>query len=132
MTRSMLLLMDSVINLALGALLLLFSEGVVEALGVPSTSLRFYPNILGGVLIGIGLALLLEFRRKPGGLVGLGLGGAVVINLCGGIVLAAWLFWGDLQIPMKGRVFLWSLVVLLVGISLAEVWGNLKRQNRNS
>jgi hypothetical protein len=49
----------------------------------------FYPNALGGVLSGIGIALLIEAFREPNGLVGLGLGGAIAINLCDGFTLAA-------------------------------------------
>jgi hypothetical protein len=71
-------------------------------LGIPSSNAAFYPNILGGVLIGITIALLLEAFRKPGGLVGLGLGGAVATNLCGGLVLAEWLTFGDLTLPIRG------------------------------
>jgi hypothetical protein len=118
--RSGLLLADAVINLILGALLLIFTGDIVRVLGVPGASSRFYPNILGGVLFGIGLALLIEYFRREDGLVGLGLAGAVAINLCGGGVLAAWLAFGRLDVPPHGRVFLWALVVLLVSISLAE------------
>ena len=45
----------------------------------------------------------------------------MAINLCGGSVLAAWLIWGDLEIAVRGRVFLWSLVTVLVGVSCAEL-----------
>ena len=50
---------------------------------------------MGGVFIGIALALFIEaFRERPQGLVGLGLGGAIAINLCGGLVLMGWLIFG--------------------------------------
>jgi hypothetical protein len=120
MRRSALLLADAVINLFLGVLLILFTGDIVRMLGVPEASTRFYPNILGGVLFGIGLALLIEYFRRPDGIVGLGLAGAMAINLCGGAVLAAWLLLGRLDIPLHGRIFLWALVVLLVLISGAE------------
>lgn len=100
------LLADAAINLILGFLLLIFSRPLIDILGVPGTEVTFYPNILGGVLLGIGIALLIECYRSPVGLVGLGLGGAIAINLCGGLVLAVWLIFGDLKIPFRGQIFL--------------------------
>ena len=116
-----LLFIDAAINLLLGILLLAYSRPIVDFLGVPFTEVGFYPTLLGAVLFGIGIALVIEARRKPHGLVGLGLGGAVAINLSGGLVLLIWLISGVLNLPLRGRVFLWSLTVLLVGISLAEL-----------
>lgn len=116
------LLVDGIINLILGILLLAFSQTIVNLLGVPDTDQYFYPNILGGVLFGIGVALLIEWSRKGGSFVGLGLGGAISINMCGGIALALWLLFGNLVIPIGGKVFLWILVLILVGISSMELF----------
>lgn len=121
MNQSALLLIDATINSLLGILLLIFPRSVAEALGVPPTDITFYPSILGAVLLGIGIALTIEWRRKPNGLTGLGLGGAIAINLCGGFVLGAWLLFGELEIPTRGELFLWGLVVVLVGVSSFEV-----------
>jgi hypothetical protein len=112
-----LLLADSVINLVLGGLLSFFPRDVVRALGVPSAEPAFYASILGAVLFGIGLALLIE--RGRGG--GLGLAGAIAINLCGGTALGLWLLFGRLTLPARGQILLWGLVVLLVGISAVEL-----------
>jgi hypothetical protein len=120
MNRTTLLKADAAINLILGVLLMAFPTKLIKALGVPMADPSFYPTILGGVLFGIGLALLIECYRKSGRFVGLGLGGAIAINLCGGLVLAAWLLSDKLILPLRGQIFLWSLVVLLVGISLLE------------
>jgi len=120
MNRSTLLKVDAAINLILGALLMAFPAKLIKALGVPMADPSFYPTILGGVLFGIGLALLIECYRKSSRFVGLGLGGAIAINLCGGLVLAAWLISDRLTLPLRGQIFLWSLVVLLVAISLLE------------
>jgi hypothetical protein len=112
-----LLLTDALINLFLGGLLILFPASVVEALGIPAAESAFYPSILGAVLFGIGIALLIQ-TKSPGGL---GLLGAVAINLCGGLVLAFWLVFGSLSLPGHGVLALWFLVVVLVGISTAEL-----------
>jgi hypothetical protein len=120
------LIIDAAINLILGFLLLIFSPQVVQLLGVPPAEHSFYPNILGGVLLGIGIALLIECFRDSGGLVGLGLGGAITINLCGGLVLTAWLILGELNIPAGGRVFLWTLAAILVVVSSVELLVHVK------
>jgi hypothetical protein len=115
------LFVDAIINLSLGVLLLVFPQSLVDFLGAPATDVRFYPNILGAVLFGIGLALLIELYQRPKGMVGLGLGGAIAINLCGGLVLALLLILGALNLPMRGVIFLWGLVLILVVISVVEL-----------
>ena len=94
---------------------------LVVLLGVHQVENSFYPNILGAGLFGIGIALVIECVRRPDGPVGLGLGGASAINLSGGLVLVAWLIFGGLEIPARGRAFLWLLAAALVVISSAEL-----------
>jgi hypothetical protein len=120
MKRSVVLAVDAAINIVLGVLLIVFPHPLVNTLGVPASQSAFYPSILGSVLLGVGIALAIQVSRgeRPDGL---GLWGAMTINLCGGFALAAWLLWGSLNIPMRGRVFLWSLVGVLVGVSLVEL-----------
>jgi hypothetical protein len=127
MLRNPVLLIDALINLILGVVLLTFQPSLAEALGVPQTEQTFYPTILGAVLLGVGLALLLECSGRPKRLVGLGLGGAIAINLCGGIVLALWMASGKLLLPIRGQVFLWSLVVILLVISTIELLVHQRR-----
>lgn len=121
MGRSPVLFVDGLINLGLGLLLMPFPARVVEVLGMPASEQRFYPSILGAVLFGIGLALLVECYRREDGLRGLGLGGAVAINVSGGIVLAGWLLSGALDIPGYGTGILWALVFILFAISGVEL-----------
>jgi hypothetical protein len=64
--------------------------------------------------------------------VGLGLIGAISINLCGGIVLTLWLIFGRLALPVRGRIFLWSLAFVLVVLSGAELIFSLRENRRNS
>ena len=116
------LYIDAVINLALGLLLLFFSPSLASSLGVPPSSTGFYPNVLGGIFIGITIALVIEAtNRKPHHTNGLGLTGAISINLCGGTTLGLWLILGDLHLPTKGMVFLWALVIVLVVVSGLEL-----------
>jgi hypothetical protein len=113
-----LLLADAVINLVLGLLLLLYPQWLAAALGMPPVATNFFPNVLGGVLFGIGLALLITYS---GGSQGLGLDGAIAINLCGAGVVAGWLVVAPHAIPPRGRMTLWIIALLVIGIGLVEL-----------
>lgn len=116
------LVVDAVINFVLGILLLLFSTGMVNYLGVPPAISNFYPNILGAVFIGITIALIFGAVRKDTVQnSGLGLPGAISINLCGGTVLVLWLIFGGLNLPAKGIIFLWLLAAVLFILSVSEL-----------
>ena len=120
MTQTRLLELDGIGNVLLGLPLLFFPDLVSRFLGLPSTGTTLYPAILGAVFVGVGVALLVE-RFKPS-LGGLGLGGAISINLIFGVVLAGWLVLADVDQPARGLIVLSSLAVILVGISLAEAF----------
>ena len=130
-SKRILLFIDALVNVILGLLLMFFSRGLIDFFGIPATDSFFYPNILGGVLFGIGIALLVELKDGDWG-AGLGLIGAVIINLCGGAVLAAWLLFGKLMIPSGGRIFLWCLVLLLVVLSLIEGGSYFRSKKKRS
>lgn len=122
MRKTSLLVIDAAINLVLGILLVIFPESVVTFLGVPIPDSRFYASLLGAVLFGIGIALLLERFKGSPGFTGLGLEGAICINLCGAIVLIVWLVSGQLAIPVRGYVFLWLLALVVAAIGLFEIF----------
>ena len=115
------LLIDGTVNLILGILLLLFPFGIAEILGVPQPEINFYPTILGGVIFGIGIALLLEAFGQPRGIRGLGLAGAIAINFCGAGTLALWLFFKPLHLPLHGLIILWIVAIIVLGIGILEV-----------
>ena len=115
------LLIDGVINLILGILLLLFPAGIVELLGLPYTNTNFYPVILGAVLFGIGIALLIERYGALKNVRGLGLGGAIAINICGAGVLLVWLLVAPFDIPIRGNITLLSIAIIVLIVGLAEI-----------
>jgi hypothetical protein len=119
--HEILLTIDGIVNLGLGILLLLLPVGTAEMVGVPRSNLDFYPTILGGVIFGIGIALLIERFGYPRGIRGLGLGGAIAINFCGATTLLVWILTGSLTLPVRGSVFLWLIVILVYGIGVAEI-----------
>ena len=114
------LLIDGIVNLILGILLLLFPLGVAETLGVPQAESNFYPTILGGVIFGIGIALLLEAYGEKRKIRGLGIGGAIVINFCGAGILVLWLIFEPLTLPLRGIITLWIVAVVVLGLGLLE------------
>jgi hypothetical protein len=122
-----LLFIDAVINLLLGSLLLLYPLGIADWLGVPVAASAFYPTILGGVLIGIGLALLIEARGGMRGARGLGMAGAIAINLCGAGVLAVWLVAMPPAIPLRGMILLGAIAVAVLGLALIELFTGFGR-----
>ena len=116
-----LLVLDAIVNLALGVLLLLFPAGIVNLLGLPVTDTDFYAGILGAVLFGIGLALLIERYGEPKNIRGLGLEGAIAINFCGAGVLFLWLLLVPFDIPLRGKIILWSIAIGVAGIGVIEL-----------
>jgi hypothetical protein len=118
-----LLLADALINLLLGTLLLLYPQWLVEALGMPPVATTFFPRVLGGVLFGIGLALLIAHR---GGAQGLGLDGAIAINLCGAGVVVGWLVVSPDVIPARGKITLWAVALLVIGVGFVELLHRLR------
>jgi hypothetical protein len=121
-----LLFLDGIINLVLGVLLLLAPFGMASFLGVPEPVSFLYPGVLGGVLLGIGISLILETGGGSKNIHGLGMGGAIVINFCGAGTLLGWLLMTSIDLPIRGLVLLWSivLVVMLVGVGelIARPW----------
>ena len=127
--RRALLFLDGVGNVLLGLLLLVAPTTVATWLGLPGGG-AFYANLFGAVLVGIGISLLLEQRESTGAAKGLGLTGALVINLCFGLALAGWLIGGGLQLPLRGSVVLWILVAILVGLSGLELLSERSSRTR--
>ena len=125
---NVILFIDAVINLILGFLLLSTSSLIANFIGVPPIEPSFYPSILGAVLFGIGIALLIETFKRNQNISGLGLYGAIAINLCGGFVLSFWLMFGELHLPLRGLIFLWILVFLLIIISGIEYF--IEKKNK--
>jgi hypothetical protein len=121
MSKKILLAIDSAVNILLGVLLLLFPAGMLELLGLPSVEHHFYTTILGAVIFGIGIALLIELRWAREGISGLGLAGAIAINLCGGGVLLGWLLLGPFELPLRGQIVLWVVAIVVLGIGIVEL-----------
>ncbi len=122
-TRRVALLIDAVINFILGVLLLAYSSDLANLLGVPVVESAFYPNLLGAIFIGITFALLIEaFKQEQTRIDGLGMLGAICVNLCGSIVLLIWLIPGNMVLPVRGMVFLWVIALSVLTVSCLELF----------
>ena len=126
--RSWLLLLDGLINLALGILLAIFPRNLTEFLGIPIPNTPFYASVLGAILTGIGIALLIEYFKASAEIVGLGLEGAITINILGAGALVAWILAGHLQLPQRGYLFLWLIAILVLGVALIELIYKLRHR----
>jgi len=121
MKESTLLVIDGIANVILGVVLLCFPRQLLALLGLPLPDTLFYASVLGAVLAGIGIALLIERYRDRFGVSGLGLGGAIVINTLGALAVAGWLVFADLAIPRHGRILLWVVAAVVLGIGMLEI-----------
>ena len=119
--KRLLLTIDGIVNVLLGILLLCFPTGVLHFFGLPPVRHHFYTTILGGVILGIGLALFIELVYGHRHARGLGLAGAIAINLCGGGVLLVWLVCMPFDLPARGMAVLWIVALLVLGIGLVEL-----------
>jgi len=115
-----LLTIDGIANISLGLILLLLPFGLDELLGLPQSTTYFYSTILGTVILGIGIALLIERFGFVKNIRGLGIAGAIVINYCGGLTLLIWLLFFPLDIPLHGYIILWIVAVAVLFIGIAE------------
>ncbi|UCD38605.1 MAG: hypothetical protein JSW54_03750 [Fidelibacterota bacterium] len=121
MKANSLLTIDAAINLLLGIPLMVVPTQIAQLLGFPIPEPAVYASILGAVLTGIGVALLIERYRDTIHMAGLGIGGAIAINIIGAVVLILWLLLGNLDMPVRGYIFLWAVAIVVMGISLVEL-----------
>lgn len=89
----------------MGSLLLFIPHIGIELCGLPEANTYSYGSILGAVLLGIGIALLVErhFDRR---LRGLGFTGASAINFVAAGAVAIWLLVDPFAMPLSGYVIL--------------------------
>ena len=127
--KFVLLTIDGIINLALGILMLFFPTHMIQTFDLPGADNNFYINILGAVLLGIGVALLIERSSNRLRMSGLGIAGAIAINLCGSGTLIAWLLFGNLDLSLGGSILLWSIALIVLGVAIIEIFSKSWKEN---
>jgi hypothetical protein len=101
-----------------GALLVLAPLATLRVLGLPRPDTGFWPRLAGVLLVGIAGALFLEGTSRGHGL---GLAGAIIVNLSGASLLAALLVLEAGPAYTRGRTAVWLVVCALVTLSVFEI-----------
>lgn len=114
-----LLWIETVLKLAGGVLLVVAPLTLARVLGLQRPASGFWPRLLGALLIGLAAATFIEARFA--GSRGLGLAGALAVNLAGAGVVAAELVMGSAAPSRRGRVVLWLVVIVLGLLAVAEI-----------
>lgn len=102
-----------------GLLLLLFPLLTSRALGLDKPANGFWPRLVGGILLGVAIAVGLEMARAPAG--GLGMLACVVINVVGAGVILAQLVLTTAAPSRRGRALLGMMVGVLLVLSAFEI-----------
>ena len=114
-----LLWIETLLKLAGGLSLAILPLSTARLLGLPVGTSGFWPRLLGAVLLGLAGAAFVE--GSASGSKGLGLGGAVLVNLACAGMLVALLVLGRATGTSRGRAMLWALAVSLLVLSLFEI-----------
>lgn len=112
-----LLWIEACLKLGSGLALVVVPRTLARLLGLPSADQPFWPRLLGALLIGLGIASLLEVRMQGG----LGLAGSVAVNLAGAAMIATLLTLGRAGKTLRGRFLLWLATAALVVLGLVEI-----------
>lgn len=115
-----LLVIDSMVNIVIGIILLCFPLGIGDYLELPKSNNNFFPTILGAIILGIGIALFIEYKYFEKTKRGLGIEGAIIINIIASSALIIFLVFGNLNISLLGSVILWFVGILVFIIGLVE------------
>ena len=114
-----LLWLEILLKASVGLSLLLAPRTLAKMLGLPSADEPFWPRLLGGTLIGLATAILVELRLQPGR--SLGLTGIVAINLCVAVVLGGLVILGKAGSTRRGRASVGLAAVVLTLIALVAI-----------
>jgi len=114
-----LLFVEAVFKAVGGVFLVLVPGLTIGFFGLPRSDGNFWPRMLGALLLGLGLASLLQGTLRAQG--GLGLTGSIAVNLTVTAVLGSLLILGKTTPTRRGRFTLWCLMIVLTLLSLAEL-----------
>jgi hypothetical protein len=119
MSAASLLSLHVVLFGALAALLLVLPSLTLRALGLPSSGEPVWPRLTGALLAGIAIAVVAANQGWTRS--GLGLGGLVAIDLVVAFTLVSALAFGTAAPTRRGRLFLWSLALVLALVGFVSI-----------
>jgi hypothetical protein len=117
--RDQVLTIEALLRGALALVLILAPKSMIAALGLPRTEATFWPRLLGAVFAGMAAAAYIEGHFKVQS--GLGLGGAVAVNITTAFAILTGLVVGGLDVPRRGRLLLWLCSGALILLALFEL-----------
>lgn len=114
-----LLWIEFLTKVAVGIPLLLTPRVLAHVLGLPPAESPFWPRLIGGLLIGLAMAALIEVRFKSS--MGLGLAGAVAMNVATAATIGSLLIMGQGGPTRRGHFTLWLVAAVLMIQALVEI-----------
>ncbi len=123
MTASNLLSLEVLVHAGLALLLLAVPGLLIRTLGWPPEPMRFWPRLLGAMQAAIALGIVTTLMRwsHDGMSAGIGLAGAIVINLTMAFALFSMLFLGPYAPTRRGRFVIGVLAGILLLLALVEI-----------
>lgn len=114
-----LLLIEALVKLAAGVMLVLAPLATASVLGLPRPPSGFWPRLLGALLIGLAAALFIEMRLP--GSKGLGLAGAIAVDIVLAFTLVAQMLAKAGAETRRGKLVMWLVTAALVVLALVEI-----------
>lgn len=118
-----LLWLETLLKGGIGLLMILLPLTMAKIAGLPHTGTAFWPRLFGASLIGIAAAFAVNgYAHLNPQLAqsGLGLGGAIAINLITVLSLAGTLIFKGVS-TTRGVLLIWLFGLLLTGLILVEI-----------
>ncbi len=119
MSTAQLLVLEALSKAGVGVALLLIPGTLTRVLGLWRTDAGFWPRMVGALLLGIGIACALQDYLPAR--IGLGLAGAIAVNMSGAMTLLGLLVVGAAAPTLRGRIVLWASFAALVILALFEI-----------
>jgi hypothetical protein len=117
-----LLWFETLLKGSIGLLLVFLPITTARMAGFPHGNTAFWPRLFGSALLGIAGAFAVEGYIAGGAIEakGLGLGGAVIINLTAILSLFGTLIFSAVA-TRRGKVVIWLMILLLLFLTLFEI-----------
>lgn len=118
-----LLWFETLLKGGIGAIMLLAPLTAAKLAGLPHGNSAFWPRLFGAALLGIAAAFAIEGYSQINAHInakGLGLAGAVVINLITLLALIGAIIFKGVA-SRRGLLLIWCLVMILLALILFEI-----------
>jgi hypothetical protein len=128
LTAAHLLRLELALVLTFAFLFLAIPNTATRIFGLPLAGSAFWPRLVGGLFLGIGMAVIATdqgwttLTTEKGVLAtGMGLGAFVAVNLTLAFVLMSMLVAGNAAPTRRGTWFLWMLAILLALLGFVQI-----------